>query len=365
MSFWMIDGGTKHALRIMSVICSSSILLYLYKKTKAVVRYFSHTSELLRIVSIYSKPLTATDSAYVPSAHRLLYRIDQSLLYSKMLLVERRYIESDQKNTSDAYIKRILAKKLFREISPEATLLKQSIKIISNSFKLLHKLNELAATKYDTNSKTHEKMLTDFWECAMPHEQLFQRNSKQWQFLGFQGDDPATDFRGMGILGLENLIYYARTHPDSFQRVLANSHHPKAWFSMAIVGINISSFVLSMHRQRLLQKFFYKYGVSKDIYHELYCFIFDSFESRWTSQNESLTVMDFERFFKQFRVEFEARIVSDEIHSGEVFVLDEGSSVLSYNRKIGEGIVGQGMASGSGKRAAVDSSPSTEHAKKD
>ncbi|KAJ3241115.1 hypothetical protein HDU81_001901 [Chytriomyces hyalinus] len=342
-----------------------SILLYLYKKTKAVVRYLTHTSELLRIVSMYSKPLTATDSAYVPSAHRLLYRIDQSLLYSKMLLVERRYIESDQKNTSDAYIGRILTKKLFREVSPEATLLKQSIKIISDSFKLMHKLNELAATKYDASSKTHERMLAEFWECAMPSEQLFQRNSKQWQYLGFQGDDPATDFRGMGILGLENLIYYARTHPDSFQRVLANSHHPKAWFSMAIVGINITSFVLSMHRQRLLQKFFYKYGVSKDIFHELYCFIFDSFESRWTSQNESLTVMDFERFFKQYRVEFEVRIVSDDIHSGEVFVLDEGSSVLSYNRTIGEGVAGQGLASGSsGKRAALDS-PLTVHAKKD
>ena len=32
------------------------------------------------------------------------------------------------------------------------------------------------------------------------------RVSKQWQDIGFQGDDPKTDFRGMGMLGLLNLL---------------------------------------------------------------------------------------------------------------------------------------------------------------
>ncbi len=35
---------------------------------------------------------------------------------------------------------------------------------------------------------------------------LLSRITKQWQNIGFQGDDPKTDFRGMGILGLENLL---------------------------------------------------------------------------------------------------------------------------------------------------------------
>ncbi len=33
-----------------------------------------------------------------------------------------------------------------------------------------------------------------------------QRITKQWQDIGFQGDDPGTDFRGMGMLGLHNLM---------------------------------------------------------------------------------------------------------------------------------------------------------------
>ena len=32
-----------------------------------------------------------------------------------------------------------------------------------------------------------------------PGTDLEQRITKQWGELGFQGDDPATDFRGMGM----------------------------------------------------------------------------------------------------------------------------------------------------------------------
>ena len=41
----------------------------------------------------------------------------------------------------------------------------------------------------------------------MPSEKLTARVSEQWKELGFQGTDPATDFRGMGIFGLMCLQY--------------------------------------------------------------------------------------------------------------------------------------------------------------
>lgn len=40
----------------------------------------------------------------------------------------------------------------------------------------------------------------------MPDEPLKDRITRQWGEIGFQGDDPKTDFRGMGILGLNNLM---------------------------------------------------------------------------------------------------------------------------------------------------------------
>ncbi len=40
-----------------------------------------------------------------------------------------------------------------------------------------------------------------------PSVELEDRITKQWQDIGFQGNDPATDFRGMGLLGLTCLQY--------------------------------------------------------------------------------------------------------------------------------------------------------------
>ena len=41
----------------------------------------------------------------------------------------------------------------------------------------------------------------------MPDICLESRVTKQWQDIGFQGNNPATDFRGMGVLGLRCLLY--------------------------------------------------------------------------------------------------------------------------------------------------------------
>jgi len=44
------------------------------------------------------------------------------------------------------------------------------------------------------------------WTSLQPDVVLTERISAQWTVIGFQGSDPATDFRGMGVLGLLNLV---------------------------------------------------------------------------------------------------------------------------------------------------------------
>jgi hypothetical protein len=46
---------------------------------------------------------------------------------------------------------------------------------------------------------------------------------------------------------------------------------------MAIVGINITSFVISLVRTRQLQNFLYTYGTTKEVYQEFYCELFAYF----------------------------------------------------------------------------------------
>jgi hypothetical protein len=48
----------------------------------------------------------------------------------------------------------------------------------------------------------------------MGERQIKDRISNEWQEIGFQGSDPATDFRGAGYLGLKQLLSICE-HGDS------------------------------------------------------------------------------------------------------------------------------------------------------
>ena len=67
-------------------------------------------------------------------------------------------------------------------------------------------MNKLFFTAYNAENLVHEQQLLQLWSLLQPGVPLMTRKTKQWQNIGFQGDDPKTDFRGMGLLGLENLL---------------------------------------------------------------------------------------------------------------------------------------------------------------
>lgn len=67
---------------------------------------------------------------------------------------------------------------------------------LDNDTKLMLHVKE---SKYDSNNQEHEQILLLLWERIFPKEKLTARKSKQWVGAGFQGEDPATDFRAMGL----------------------------------------------------------------------------------------------------------------------------------------------------------------------
>ncbi|MCL4134523.1 UNVERIFIED_CONTAM: hypothetical protein GTU68_015900, partial [Idotea baltica] len=91
---------------------------------------------------------------------------------------------------------------------------------------LVSSLEALRTTSYDSSNPEHEQKLLKLWSLLQPKVQLQSRISKQWQDIGFQGDDPSTDFRGMGLLGLENLLFFSETYPSTTEHVLLRSQHP-------------------------------------------------------------------------------------------------------------------------------------------
>ena len=201
-------------------------------------------------------------------------RVDQCLLFSSKLFSERRELESRYRRFDKA-IQPILDKKGFKcdltKPSPHGVVIVASLVKISSVHELLHTLNARASTKYDSENTIHERRLRELWDLMMPKEPLKSRISTQWTKIGFQGKDPATDFRGMGILGLDNLHYLAKHYPATAERILDLSNHLSSGFSMAIVGINLTYTCLNLFRNRELYYHFYVQGVNVEAFHEFYC----------------------------------------------------------------------------------------------
>lgn len=62
----------------------------------------------------------------------------------------------------------------------------------------MHFIEEKRKKKYNKNNEEHEKKLLAIWSELKPDEKLKKRVTEQWISIGFQVEDPATDFRGAG-----------------------------------------------------------------------------------------------------------------------------------------------------------------------
>ncbi|XP_020284630.1 ELMO domain-containing protein 2 [Pseudomyrmex gracilis] len=161
---------------------------------------------------------------------------------------------------------------------------------------------ELRKTPYSSDNPNHEQLLLKLWNLLMPYEPLEARVTKQWQEIGFQGDDPKTDFRGMGILGLENLIYFAQEYPSTATHVLSHSNHPRYGYGFAIVGINLTSMALKLLRDGSAKTHIYNSSKSLPTiraFHQFYCYLFYEFDGFWIESKPS-NMMEFSSIQEKF-----------------------------------------------------------------
>ena len=121
----------------------------------------------------------------------------------------------------------------------------------SRSQLALDQLRDRCSTSYDTGDAAHEERLEALWNALRPGVRRTARLTEEWGELGFQGQDPATDFRGYGMLGLDNLLYFATSKYSSVMRGAVNGPRwPEDPFGLpvAITGINLTAKLLTLLR---------------------------------------------------------------------------------------------------------------------
>eukprot|EP00471_Norrisiella_sphaerica_P008411 CAMPEP_0184496138 /NCGR_PEP_ID=MMETSP0113_2-20130426/33206_1 /TAXON_ID=91329 /ORGANISM="Norrisiella sphaerica, Strain BC52" /LENGTH=568 /DNA_ID=CAMNT_0026882649 /DNA_START=58 /DNA_END=1764 /DNA_ORIENTATION=- len=62
------------------------------------------------------------------------------------------------------------------------------------------------------NEQIVNDLLKRFWNTVQGEEKEFKRKGKAWQGMGFQGEDPLTDFRAGGLLALENIVFFVEKY---------------------------------------------------------------------------------------------------------------------------------------------------------
>ncbi|KAF3330652.1 ELMO domain-containing protein C-like isoform X3 [Carex littledalei] len=184
----------------------------------------------------------------------------------------------------------------------------------------LQNLRHRLEVPFDASLVEHQDALRQLWRLAYPEREIPSLKSELWKEMGWQGVDPSTDIRGGGFISLENLIYFARTYPESFQRLLHKQDGVRSeWeYPFAAAGINISFMLaqmLELHSGRPTTKagihFLRLLGGDEMAFDKLYCVAFQLLDSKWLSKKA--TYMEFNELMKSTRLQLEQELGMNEI----------------------------------------------------
>jgi hypothetical protein len=301
---------------------------YCLRIVKSVYKYIIYlltgNCELIRICSENDRRHT----------YLMTIKFTQSLKQSQQLTMISNLIKFPKLFTVNDILVEILTNKRIKSKSPviiaNMKTCLQSIRLVNQLCVDCHAMRTIA---FDYSQFEHIQLLEKLWSNLKPGiVRSTNRLSEEWGDLGFQGRDPSTDFRGMGLLSLQQLVYFSEKYPTEAQKILSESSIESRYFPFAAVGINITAFVIELLNGLHMHRFIFQHmdeimlqdvtnsddGPSADkncvalatsYVHELYCKVFVEFGKIWIKQSPK-DVMSFPTIFntfkKQIKLEYEA-----------------------------------------------------------
>ncbi len=94
---------------------------------------------------------------------------------------------------------------------------------------VVSRLQSLARIPFSWDNDEHFDLIDSFYTLSLPNtpRSCARGPCVEWNDVGFQGADPGTDFRAMGLLALTHLQHFAERHTKDARKVLKDSFHPK------------------------------------------------------------------------------------------------------------------------------------------
>ncbi|CAN6234150.1 unnamed protein product [Urochloa humidicola] len=186
----------------------------------------------------------------------------------------------------------------------------------------LQKLKERLNVPYDETRPDHQESLRALWNASFPDTELTSLVSAQWKDMGWQGVNPATDFRGCGFISLENLLFFARTYPQApFKRLMLKQQGMRAvWeYPFAVAGINISYMLIQLlelnsARPKSLPgiNFIKVLTEHEDAFDVLYCIAFEMMDAQWLAMRASY--MQFKEVLEATKQQLERELSLEDLN---------------------------------------------------
>jgi len=121
------------------------------------------------------------------------------------------------------------------------------------------------------------------------------RYGGHWEDIGFQGTDPGTDLRGVGILGLVHALYLCMSTEvlPLGQAIHSLSRDPRQEFPMLVLSINVSRICLHALRDGLLDRLISEEDSVWSAANSFYAAVLFHVYQRWKTEHLTITSSGF------------------------------------------------------------------------
>jgi len=101
--------------------------------------------------------------------------------------------------------------------------------------------------KFNKDDRDHMLELLNLWELGFPGQSVpYDIVSNDWKKLGFQSDDPMRDFRGTGIFGLQQILFFAELYPIKFTQILDLQNLRGEMYPFVVTSFNVTMMLFEL-----------------------------------------------------------------------------------------------------------------------
>ncbi|XP_070539889.1 ELMO domain-containing protein 3-like isoform X2 [Ptychodera flava] len=164
----------------------------------------------------------------------------------------------------------------------------------------------IAQCPFNNEELIHTRTLQTIYKRLTGNQFDCPRYGSHWEEIGFQGNDPATDLRATGFLGLMTLLYFVMD-PNSLtlaREIYKLSTHEVQNFPFCVMSINMTRIVIQTLREEILSKECNRrqqvFGVINDFYVGIYLHLYLIWKKQHkTIKDSGYVLKDVEAFAKK------------------------------------------------------------------